>query len=99
MEINLTDKEMNEFKQDGFLEIRYDKDFYIYLEDNDLYCELNYQKKKYAFDSDDLEKLDEKDILRWSNGEPRCPSCGTSMIYNFDYCPKCGQKLNWYEIN
>lgn len=98
MEINLTNEKLKEFKKDSWLEIRCNDDLYIYIElnmDNNFYSEIKYNKSHYAFDNEDLEKLDDKDILRWGNGEPRCPSCGTSMIYNFDYCPKCGQKLKW----
>ena len=32
----------------------------------------------------------------WHN-DPLCPTCGTYMIYNFEHCPKCGQKIDWSE--
>lgn len=34
-------------------------------------------------------------------GEPEkagdCPVCGGAVIYDFDYCPFCGQALDWKE--
>lgn len=98
MEINLTEEKINELKKDGFLEINYNNDFYVYIElDNaaDFYCEVKNHSSKHCFDNHDLEKLEDKKVLRWGSGEPRCPSCSTPMIFNYDYCPKCGQKLLW----
>ena len=27
----------------------------------------------------------------------KCPICGDGVNYEFEYCPKCGQKLDWRE--
>lgn len=37
---------------------------------------------------------------QWESGEPRrsgsgyCPYCGAAVAGDFEYCPKCGRKLN-----
>ena len=35
------------------------------------------------------------------SGEPvwsgECPNCGETVVEYFQYCPECGQKLNWGE--
>lgn len=27
-----------------------------------------------------------------------CPICGDEFSYNYDYCPHCGQAIDWSEV-
>lgn len=51
------------------------------------------------FDSDDNLELKAARPYNSSyyHNDPLCPTCRTHMIYHFEFCPKCGQNLDWSE--
>ena len=69
------------------------------------YCELINRgsdgkiKQEYVLDRTCLEKTLPKrtEDPSWYHNDPLCPNCRTYMIYKFEHCPKCGQKLDWSE--
>lgn len=107
MRIALTPEQEKEFLDDGWIEVtggnnriyaEYSPDGYFE------YGEIVYSKncktiKGYAFDSYKLDKMEPRRVIRSSyyHFEPQCPNCATMMIYKFECCPKCGQKLDWSE--
>ena len=106
--INITDGQLTEFLDDEYLEITAG-DYRIYLELDHrekriAYFELIKRKngkteQGYAHDVGELELLVPKrtrDPSYYSN-DPLCPNCGTYLIYHFEHCPKCGQKIDWSE--
>ena len=107
MEIKVNEDKTSKMLEDGYADIRIG-DYGIYIELNNdgslWYVELFKKKngktdKSYAFDMEMLEKLyprSPSDPSYWRN-DPLCPSCGTYMIYHFEHCPKCGQKIDWSE--
>ena len=30
---------------------------------------------------------------------PECGKCGRSLDYDFNYCPGCGEKIEWADLN
>ena len=55
-----------------------------------------------VFDGDNFDELKKLEAARpydpsWHSNDPLCPNCQTYMIYHFEHCPKCGQKLDWSE--
>lgn len=107
MNIDLTAKQQAEFLEDKYINIKA-KNYRIYLEltndDDPFYMEVVRSKdgktiKGYSFDATELEKLVPKrprDPSYYHN-DPLCPCCGTYLIYHFEHCPKCGQKIDWSE--
>lgn len=107
MKIELTDEQMNQIMADEFIEIRHNTGFSIYCE---IGTEGGFQYGEYHppkhdrdgsffFDIDDIKRKTPtrlRDPSLYSN-DPLCPSCGTYMIYNFEHCPKCGQKIDYSE--
>ena len=108
MKIELTNEEVSQFLEDNYISIKMgDYEFYFETSSYDnmpFYFEFTYKKngktiKSYAHDTAELELLKPKrphDPSYWHN-DPLCPTCGTYMIYNFEHCPKCGQKIDWSE--
>ena len=108
MEIRATDEQVKEFQEDRYVDIQIG-DYRIYMEPRDdnkgfYYAEIVKSKNGktengYAFDYTELEKLQPKrtDDPSWYHNDPLCPNCQTYMIYHFEHCPKCGQKLDWSE--
>ena len=107
MDINLTQEQANKFMKDKYININIG-DYKIYLEltsDNYLYYfELAKTKNGkigqiYTYNICELELLKPKrtNDPSWHHNDPLCPNCGTYMIYKFEHCPKCGQKLDWSE--
>lgn len=105
--IELTEEQIAEFIKDEYIDIKIGN-YRIYMEltkDKLIwYFELIKSKngkteQGYAYDIADLELLRPKrphDPSYYHN-DPLCPNCGTYMIYHFEHCPKCGQKLDWSE--
>lgn len=107
MDINLTQKQAEEFLNDEYININLG-DYRIYMEltreKNIWYFEFVKSKngktiQGYAHDVSQLELLNPKRLNdpSWYRNDPLCPNCGTYMIYKFEHCPKCGQKLDWSE--
>lgn len=107
MDIKLTKDQMDEFMTDGWINIEFGN-YRIYMEVNPnnspSYFEIVHSQRGktlegYAYSMDELERLKPKrtNDPSWYHNDPLCPSCGTYMIYNFEHCPKCGQKLDWSE--
>lgn len=107
MEIKATNEQADEFLKDCWTEVQIG-DYRIYLElnkDGSLwYAELIKSKngkteQGYAFDTEMLEKMLPKRPYdpSYYHDDPLCPNCQTYMIYQFEHCPKCGQKLDWSE--
>ena len=102
MRIQLTPEQAAEFAKDGWLSVDTpDNQGFIYVEisDGPDYFELGKGKDKVCISSDDILRLKPRrtrDPSFYQN-DPLCPSCGTYMIYNFNYCPKCGQKIDYSE--
>ena len=104
MEIICTEEQVKEFLDDEFIEIT--------IGNHRIYAELDREKnfwyfemvksnngktlQGYAYDITELEKLKSKRPNYYHN-DPLCPNCGTYMIYQFEHCPKCGQKTDWSE--
>ena len=108
MEFKLTQSDAESFVADGYIDIKignyriyleldqYDKKFWYF----ELTKSMNGKTlQKYAHDVTELDKLNPRrtnDPSYWHN-DPLCPNCQTYMIYQFEHCPKCGQKLDWSE--
>lgn len=109
MDINLTQEQIKEFLENGYIIIDMgDYRFYMELSNNNTnnirYFELvKFENGKtiqaYAHDISELELLKPKrpDDPSWYHNDPLCPHCRTYMIYKFEHCPRCGQKLDWSE--
>ena len=107
MDINLTQKQAEEFLNDEYININLG-DYRIYMEltrEKDIWY-FEFVKSKngktiqgYAHDVSQLELLNPKRLNdpSWYRNDPLCPNCGTYMIYKFEHCPRCGQKLDWSE--
>lgn len=111
MEVKLTEEQYAQLKKDGTLGIEAPNNgirLYVeYSPDMDIdYIEAyHYEKpahsrRDYVLNFEELEKLKPKKPSdpNWYHDKPLCPNCGTYMIYNFEHCPKCGQKLLWSEF-
>ena len=106
MNIDLSDEQVQEFLSDGCVRIKFG-DYSIYMElaqDIMYYFELIKRKngkteQGYAFDTTDLDRLKAKrpNDPSFYHNDPLCPNCRSYMLYRFEYCPKCGQKLDWSE--
>ena len=105
MDIKVTSEQEKEFLEDKWVNIIIG-DYKIYLEltnqDDLFYFELIKSKngkteQGYAHDVSQLELLIPKRLRdpSWYHNDPLCPNCGTYMIYNFEHCPKCGQKIDY----
>ena len=108
MKLEITKEQFEEIKRDGFLHLMTeDYGFGIYTEyDTELQCmygELwrtkNNKREAQWFDRDIMQKALPQRCHdpSYFHNDPLCPRCYTYMIYKFDYCPKCGQKLDWSE--
>ena len=108
MEIKLTEEQYDQIRQDRVLDISAPingiRVYIEYSENMDAdYIEIYHRerpvfsRRDYAFCFEDLEKLKAKKPSdpSWYHDKPLCPACGTYMIYNFEHCPKCGQKIDW----
>lgn len=108
MKIDLTEEQYKQLKEDGVLDISAPGDgiqFYVeYNKNMDVdYFEAYHRelpahsRRDYALNFEELEKLKVKKPHdpSWYHNEPLCPNCSTYMIYNFEHCPKCGQKIDW----
>ena len=90
MKIDLTEEQYKQLKEDGVLDISAPGDgIQFYIEYN--------SRRDYALNFEELEKLKAKKPYdpSWYHDKPLCPNCNTYMIYNFEHCPKCGQKIDW----
>lgn len=107
MDINLTQEQIDEFLDNRYINFIIG-DYRIYVQlsrENDIwYFELvkslnGKTVQSYSHTITELELLRPKRPYdpSWYHNDPLCPHCRTYMIYNFDYCPKCGQKLDWSE--
>ena len=108
MKIELTKEQVSQFLEDNYISIKMG-DYELYFgtgnyDNTPCYFEIIQKKnnktlKMYAHETNELELLKPKrphDPSYWHN-DPLCPNCGTYMIYNFEHCPKCGQKIDWSE--
>ena len=107
MDINLTSEQTEEFLNDEYININLG-DYRIYMEltrEKDIWY-FEFVKSKngktiqgYAHNVSQLELLNPKRLNdpSWYRNDPLCPNCGTYMIYKFEHCPRCGQKLDWSE--
>lgn len=107
MKIVLTQEQIEQLKTDTYLEIDMSNGARMYFEfDGDgtfSYGEIYNQKDEvgrrngFYFDSNDLERLISKrpNDPSFYHNDPLCPNCGTYMIYQFECCPKCGQRIDW----
>ena len=109
MEIKLTPEQAAEFIEDKYIDIQLGDNHRFYLElDRDeapFYFEVVQSEKNktihgYAYNFDELRKLEAARPCdpSYYHNDPLCPNCRTYMIYHFEHCPKCGQKLDWSEI-
>lgn len=111
MEIKLDKNQITKFLEDEFIDIQIG-DYRVYLEidhmdKNPFYFEFvrhrkgNIEKKTVGVANNimELEKLKPKrpEDPSYYHNDPLCPNCRTYMIYKFEHCPKCGQKLDWSE--
>lgn len=107
MDINLTQEQIEDFLNDEYININLGN-YRIYMEltreKNIWYFELIKSEngktlQGYVHDVEQLNLLKPKrpNDPSWYRNDPLCPNCGTYMIYKFEHCPKCGQKLDWSE--
>ena len=107
MDIKLSESEVTEFLEDKWVNITIgDYRVYVELDSDDCLWYVELVKSKsgkteqgYTFDVTDLDKLEPQrpNDPSWYHNDPLCPKCGTYMIYKFEFCPRCGQKLDWSE--
>ena len=109
MEIKLSDSQADEFIKDDWIEAEFSRgnakySFYCSLDryKQPEYFEIKYSEngktiKGYAFDLEELDKLKgaKPEDPSYYHNDPLCPNCRTYMIYKFEHCPRCGQKLEW----
>jgi len=110
LKLKLTQEDADKIWEDQYLDIIIPGGLKIYVEVspefNFEYGEIYehepqdqkiHKHKNYYFDRSDLNKLIPTKPRDWSyyRNDPLCPNCGTYMVYNFEYCPKCGQALDW----
>lgn len=109
MEINLSDSQSAEILEDEWITVEFSKGaskYRLYFEldkgKNPFYFEIVRSEngktiKGYAFSTEDLDKLiaAKPDDPSYYRNDPLCPTCRTYMIYKFEHCPRCGQKLDW----
>lgn len=109
MKFTLTDSQTAEVLEDEWISFEFSEKgstYKLYLEvDRDKepsYFEIIHSRnektiKGYAFATKDLDKLiaAKPDDPSYYHNEPLCPTCRTYMIYKFEHCPRCGQKLDW----
>lgn len=104
MKITLNEEQLEQLAEEQYLDIQLNNGSSLYFEFNkDLtfsYCEIinpksTNRRKTYSFGTEELAKMDETiPYYPFSNiHNPQCPQCMTPLIYKFDYCPKCGQKI------
>ncbi len=107
MKIELTKEQADKFIQDGYMEVGYQDIFTSYIEIGrelgltyfEYKAQVDKRRKVVCADNNDFRKI-QKDYIyygQYSSDDPRCPNCLEHMIYQFNYCPKCGQALNWNE--
>lgn len=108
MEIKLIPEQAAEFIKDKYIDIQLGDNYRFYLElDRDeapFYFEIVQSEKNktvhsYAYNFFELNKLEAARPYdpSYYHNDPLCPNCQTYMIYKFEHCPKCGQKLDWSE--
>lgn len=111
MTIDFTPEQYEELIKDRYLDIRFNEDkshsLYIEVDESGRLEYFEYITGRNKFDSShnyallasDLDKLKPQrpgDPSYYRN-DPLCPHCGSYMLYHFEHCPKCGQKLDWSE--
>lgn len=107
MKIELTDEQMNQALQEWWCEITHTNGFRIYCEIDseggfqygEYYPPGKGRRDAFYVDADDIRRKTPRrpSDPSYYHNDPLCPSCGTYMIYHFEHCPKCGQKLDWSE--
>lgn len=108
MEIKLTPEQVAEFIKDKYIDIQLGNNLRFYLgldrDEAPLYFEVVQSEKnkmvhKHIYNFYELKRLKAARPYNPSyyHNDPLCPSCRTHMIYHFEYCPKCGQNLDWSE--
>lgn len=103
MIIKLTQDQIDEMMADEYLEVDAG-DYRLYMElqsREPWYFEIIKRENGktvtgFAFDKTELQKMDPlRPYNRFNSDNPCCTSCGTEMIYKFEYCPRCGQRQDW----
>ena len=108
MTINITPEQLKELKDDGYLDIKLTDEQRLYVEiaadDTGMYfeyfeCIEGAHRAKFCFDREELNRLipQRPHDPSYYRNDPLCPNCGSYMLYHFEHCPKCGQKLDWSE--
>lgn len=110
MRIDLTKEQIEEFKEDGYIDFIWDKNrFYVQVDRTGIfeYAEVSSNfndeesehKANVCFGMKELQKMRARKPYdpSWHSNEPLCPTCQANMLYKFEHCPKCGQKLDWSE--
>lgn len=111
MELNLTKEQSNQIFKDETLTINGEDGLSFYFEFKNVhdrlsfdYCEIAFPEKekpkarKLVFDKDDVRRITPMNYGYATVGNRRvCPSCNLTLIYDFDYCPKCGQHITYGE--
>lgn len=109
MKIELTKEQYEQLKDvDGALDIVLTDGHVLYFEFYDdmgfRYAEVIQTKipgrKSFGFDDEMIKKTRPERVRErsyYSHGDLVCPTCGASAEFKFDYCPKCGQKLDYSE--
>ena len=64
-----------------------------YYNEENCCCYLKKDILEYLFSYEDIERQF-SDSYSWRY---KCTNCGREVDSSFEYCPKCGNKLNWEE--
>lgn len=100
MNIILTKDDIEQFKKDQYMRIEvssedesFDGMYFEFDSDfNFVYGEFG----KYVFNNSDLERACMKTPKEeYGDHNFSCPNCYRSLIFNIDFCPFCGQKMDW----
>lgn len=111
MKIELSEEQVNQFVSDEYMDIDAGNCKFYFEIDKDAkgelrpsYFEISMKGargnfKPVAYSVKELRKLGplKPEYSSWHHNDPSCPSCSSYMLYKYEHCPKCGQKLDWSE--
>lgn len=108
MKIELTPEQSKKIIEDEVIEIKSEDGLSLYFELDGKrfnYCEMDLgadkdkgtKRNTICFDFEDIQKIVPKEPYYGFGNKPQCPNvhCDVSLIYEFNYCPECGQAIKW----
>lgn len=111
MKVELSEEQVNQFVSDEYMDIDAGNYRFYFEIDKDTsgklrpsYFEISMKGAKGNFKpvAHNVKELRKLEPLKpadpsWHHNDPLCPSCRSYMLYKYEHCPKCGQKLDWSE--